>query len=165
WLAVIERLGIDGITDLLNDPDKREAYAEANKKYVESVAKSKELEQEYEKNLAESLALIDKLQKERGLSDETIDAAVELVMRIANEALVGKFTSETIDMALKAVNHDADMANAEMEGETRGKNARIEEKLRKPVQGDGTPHLSGSHNAPTRKNTRASIFDIADEAR
>lgn len=57
WLAVIERLGIDGITDLMNDPSKQEAYAEANKKYVERLAKEKSLEEEYEKNILESAAL------------------------------------------------------------------------------------------------------------
>lgn len=165
WLAVIERIGIDGITDLINDPDKQEEYAEANKKYVERLAKEKVLEEEYENNLAESMKLLEQLQQERGLGDETIDAAMDLIMRIAHEAILGKFTAETIDMALNAINHDADVNNARTEGTVAGRNAKINEQLRKPLIGDGQPNLAGSNNAPTRKNSQRSMFDLADEAR
>lgn len=166
WLSVIERLGIDGVTDLMNDPAKQAEYAEANKKFVERLAKEKTLEEEYEKNFAESMTLLEQMQQERGLGDDTIDAAMDLIMRIANEAIVGKFTSETIGMALNAVNHDADVTNARTEGTVAGRNAKIDEKLRKPKSGDGTPDLSGSNNAPTRKNINGgeSIFDMARSA-
>ena len=166
WLAVIERLGIDGVTDLMNDPGKQAAYAEANKKYVERLAKEKSLEDEYERNFAESMNLLEQIQQERGLGDETIDAAMELVIRIANEAILGKFTAGTIDMALNAVNHDADVQNARTEGTVAGRNAKIDEKLRKPKTGDGTPNLAGSNNAPTRQGKMAmNIFDYADAAK
>lgn len=165
WIAVLERLGVYGVTDLLNDPKKQSEYAEANKKYVERLAKEKTLEDEYEKNFAESMTLLEKMQQERGLGDETIDAAMDLIMRITNEAILGKFTEETIDMALKAVNHDAEVSNARSEGEVAGRNAKIDEKLRKPKTGDGAPNLTGSNNAPTRKSANRSMFDLADEAR
>lgn len=165
WIAVLERLGIDGVTDLLNDPKKQAEYAEANKKYVERLAKEKSLEEEYEKNFAESMDLLEKIQKERQLGDETVDAAMDLVMKIANEAIVGKFTEETVNMALNAVNHDADVQNARTEGTVAGRNAKIDEQLRKPKAGDGQPNLAGSNNAPTRKSSGRSMFDLADEAR
>ena len=165
WLAVIERLGIDGVTDLMNDPSKQAEYAEANKKYVERLAKEKTLEEEYQKNFAESMNLLEQIQQERQLGDETIDAAMDLIMRITNEAIIGKFTTETIDMALNAVNHDADVQNARTEGTVAGRNAKIDEKLRKPTTGDGQPNLAGSNNAPTRKSSNRSMFDLADEAR
>ena len=67
-------------------------------------------------------------------------------------------------MALKALNHDADMASAREEGAVEGRNARIEEKLRKPKTSDGVPMLGGSNNAPARRRSRESIFDLAAEA-
>ena len=161
WLAVIERLGIDGVTDLMNDPSKQAEYAEANKKYVERLAKEKSLEEEYQRNFAESLNLLEQIQQERQLGDETIDAAMDLVMKIANEAILGKFTAETIGMALNAVNHDADVQNARTEGTVAGRNAKIDERLRKPKTGDGMPSLAGSNNAPTRRSGGESIFDTA----
>lgn len=166
WIAVIERLGIDGITDLMNDPSKQEAYAEANKKYVERLAKEKSLEEEYEKNFSESMSLLEQIQQERHLGDETVDAAMDLVMRMANEAILGKFTAETIDMALNAVTHDADVENARSEGMVAGRNAKIDAKLRKQQGGDGTPNLAGSNNAPTRQGKKTlNIFDYADAAK
>ncbi len=165
WIAVLERLGIDGVTDLLNDPEKQAEYAEANKKYVERLAKEKTLEEEYQKNFAESMDLLEKIQTERQLGDETVDAAMDLVMKIANEAVVGKFTEEPINMALNAVTHDADVQNARTEGTVAGRNAKIDEHLRKPKAGDGQPNLAGSNNAPTRKSSGRSMFDLADEAR
>lgn len=166
WLAVIERLGIDGITDLMNDPSKQEAYAEANKKYVERLAKERSLEEEYEKNMKEvTLPMLERMKQERGISDDMIDAAWDYLHHVADAAIRGTFTEEDIDMALKAVNHDADVQNARTEGTVAGRNAKIDEKLRKPTTGDGTPNLAGSNNAPTRKNTQQSMFDLADEAR
>lgn len=165
WIAVVERMGIDGITELLNDPSKREKYAEANKKYLQRVAKEKELEEEYQNNLAESLGLLERIQQERGLGDETMDAAYNLINRISHEAIIGKFTEDTVDMALKAVTHDASMENARSEGIAAGRNEKIEEKLRKPKAGDGTPNLAGSNNAPSRKTSEGSMFDLARDAR
>ena len=86
-------------------------------------------------------------------------------MKIANEAILGKFTEETINMALNAVNHDADVQNARTEGTVAGRNAKIDERLRKPKTGDGQPTLAGSNNAPSRKISGRSMFDLADEAR
>ena len=167
WLAVIERLGIDGITDLMNDPSKQEAYAEANKKYVERVAKSKELEEEYEKNMKEvTLPMLERMKQERGISDDMIDAAWDYLHHVADAAIRGTFTEADIDMALKAVNHDADVENARTEGTVAGRNAKIDEKLRKPQTGDGTPNLAGSNNAPTRQGKRPmNIFDYAEAAK
>jgi tetratricopeptide (TPR) repeat protein len=162
WIAVIERMGIDGVTDLMNDPSKQEAYAEANKAYVERLAKEKDLEAEYQTNFAESMKMLEQMQQERGLSDKTVDAAMDLVMKMANEAIVGKFTTETIDMALKAVNHDTDMEEARAEGQVAGKNAKIDEQLRKQKGGDGLPAMGGTNNAPAHKKSRGSLVDYAE---
>ncbi len=165
WINVIKRLGIDGITDLLNDPSKQDVYAEANKQYVETLAREKELEEEYKTNLQSSLELLEKIQQERGLTDDQIDAAYDLINQIANDAVLGKLSEQTVDMALKAINHDSDVQNATSEGLIAGKNTKIEEKLRKPNKGDGTPNLQGSNNAPSKQQKRRkSIFDWAQEA-
>lgn len=160
WLAVIERLGIDGITDLMNDPSKQEEYAEANRKYVERIAKDKELEAEYQANLSESLNTLQQIQQERGLGDETIDAAVSLIMGIVNDAIIGKFSPETIDMALNAVNRDADLENARTEGMVAGRNAKIEEKLRKRSAGDGIPAIGGGNSGVPKPEKKGFLDDL-----
>lgn len=166
WCGLIERIGIDGMTDLMNDPEKREEFAESQKKFMERVAREKELEEEYNANLTQSLDTFARLQQERGLTDDDIDQAVDMLKQICNEVLLGKFTEGSIDLALKALNHDADIEAAAQEGEVRGRNTKIEEHLRKPKAGDGIPNLGGSNaTRSTEAPQRQSIFDMARGAR
>lgn len=165
WIAVVKRLGVDGITDLMNDPSKQEAYAEANREYVERLAKEKGLEEEYQNNFDASMQMLEQMQQERGLSDETIDAAMDLVLTMANEAVVGKFSRETVEMALKAVTHDAEVENARSEGEVAGRNAKIDETLRKHQDGDGMPAGNGGTGVPPKKKGRKTFFDLVDAAK
>lgn len=165
WASLINRIGIDGVKEMLEDPAKMEEFSKSNKEYVERMAKQKGLEEEWEKNMKNTLSMLEQKQKEHGLTDEQIDAAADWIKGITNDAVIGIIKPETIDMALKAINHDADIAAASEEGEIRGKNAKAEAKLRKPMRGDGTPTLAGANNAPAPSRHKDSIFDIADGAR
>ncbi len=164
WVAMVEQLGMDGITDIFENPKYKEELAKAQEEHVKRLTKANDLEKEYNTNLSASLEMLQAAQEELGLSDEQVDQAVDLLMAIANDAIVGKFSRESFDMALKALNHDTDMAAAREEGAVEGRNAKIEEKLRKPKSSDGVPMLGGSNNAPARKQSRGSIFDLASEA-
>ena len=72
-LGLVKNFGIE-IKDVLDDPEMQDKIAEANKEYVERVAKSKQLDEEYEKNMEVSLETLRQFQEERGMSDEQIDA-------------------------------------------------------------------------------------------
>lgn len=142
----------DDILEAVNDPDKQEEIKEANREFAERVAKEKDYEQQYEHNLQESLATLSDLQQSKGYSDEQIDSAMELIMQIAKDAMLGRFTPETLDMAFKALNYDGDVANAGFEGEVRGRNAKVDTQLKLRGRGDGTPQLDGSNNRPAPRN-------------
>ncbi|MDE6345376.1 MAG: hypothetical protein K2L55_01735 [Muribaculaceae bacterium] len=165
WTSLINRIGIDGVKEMLDDPAKMEEFAKSNKEYVERMAKQKGLEDEWEKNMKVTLSMLEQKQQELGLSDEQIDAAADWIKEVTNDAVIGIIRPETIDMALKAINHDADIAAASEEAEIRGKNAKAEAQLRKSKRGDGTPTLAGANNAPAPVRQKDSIFDIADGAR
>lgn len=165
WVAMIRRIGVDGMTDILNDPAKQDEFQQANKEYLESVARSRELEAEYEKNMAESNSVVDQIQTEKGVDDDTMDKALEWLGQVFNDLLVGKFTRENVEMALKAINHDADMEAAAQEGEVRGRNSKIDARLRRPAKTDGMPMLGGSNNSPKMDNSQKSVFDWANEAK
>ena len=153
------------IKDAIDDPERLEAIAEANKEYVERVAESKKLEEEYQANLADSLSKLDDIQARTGLSDEDIDNAMQFLVNICKDGLMGIFTEESITMALNAINHDADVAEAGHEGEVRGRNTKIEEKLRSRTKGDGMANLNGKNGvAPEQRNRAKSVFDWANEA-
>ena len=165
WTSLINRIGIDGVKEMLDDPAKMDEFAASNKEYVDRMAKQKGLEEEWHKNMQGTLAMLEQKQQSDGLTDEKIDAISDKVTEITNDCVIGIIKPETVDMILKALNHDADVTAASEEGEVRGKNAKVEAKLRKPNRGDGTPTLAGANNAPAPQRNKGSIFDIADEAR
>lgn len=147
-IQLIRQFGTD-IKDAIDDPEKLEAIAEANKEYVDRVSKEKELEEVYEENLRLSLSALETLQSEKGMSDDEIDEGMALLTSIASDFIIGKITPETMNMVFAAINHDADVEQAAIEGEARGKNTKIEEKLRKAKPKVAMPvTLNGKNNAP-----------------
>lgn len=163
-LGLVRNFGME-IKDVLDDPEMQDKIAEANKDYLERVANSKKLDEEYEKNMDTTLETLRQFRAERGMSDEQIDKLVELLLGIVRDGVMGKFSTETLDMASKALNYDADVAAAGEEGEIAGRNAKVVEKLRKSKKGDGTAPIGGKNGqgaAPTRKEQ--SMFDLASEA-
>lgn len=147
WTSLINMIGADGVRELMDDPAKQEEFAKANKEYVERLSEETSLKEEYRKNIAESMQMLDELSQERGLSDETVDAAMDLLAGIVDDAIRGRFRRENVEMALNALQRDADLENARAEGEIAGRNAKIEEQRRRSRQGDGMPGMGGASTA------------------
>ena len=134
----------------LDDPEKQEALAKARAEYLDRVANEKKLQEEAEKNLDESFDTMDKVQEEMGLTEEEMNGVVEKIIEISNEAIVNKFSAETLKTMIRALHYDKDVASANHEGEVRGRNQRITEKLKKKQEGDGTPNLGGRNGGRER---------------
>lgn len=155
-LGIIRRYGVE-IKDAIDDPALQEEIAEANKDHVERLAKEKEYEEMYKTNLEQTLADLDAIQKEMGLTDEQAEGAFMFLSAIVSDGVMGKFTPESFKMALKAMNHDADVAQAAHEGEVKGRNTKIDEKLRVKAKGDGTASLDGKNGGIGAKRTMPSL--------
>ncbi len=153
----------DDILEACNDPEKQEAIREANKEFAEKVAKEKEYEELYDRNIEESLSGLEQMATEEGLSEEEIDKAMEYLVSICRDMMLGKFTRETVRMMLNAINHDTDVANAQEVGEVAGRNAKIVEKMRNSKKGDGINNLNGRNGTPSPSKQK-SIFELAREA-
>ncbi len=163
-LGLVRNFGIE-IKDVLDDPEMQDKIAEANREFVERAAKSKKLDEEYEQNMEKTLDTLRAFQSEHGLSDKQIDDVVEFLLGVVQDGVMGKFETATLEMAMKALNYDADVAMAGEEGEIAGRNARITEKLRKSRQGDGTAPLGGKNGSGAAAPDKGrSIFDLAAEA-
>lgn len=164
WASYIRLFGPE-LKDGLDDPETIEQIAEAEREYVERVAKSQELDREYEQNIERTIETLRSFQSEQGLSDEEVDAVMASLLGIVRDGVMGKFESATLLMMVKAINHDKDVAMASEEGEVAGRNAKISERLRKGAQGDGIAVMSGQpgHNGGNRQGGK-SIFDLAAEA-
>lgn len=145
-VGLIRRFG-DDFKAALEDPDKQEALAAANKEYAERIAKESEYEEMYRKNMDQTYATIEQVQQEDGLSDDEIDEAMTFLIGIMKDGIIGQFSADSIRMAVKAIQHDKDVAMANEEGEIRGRNTKIEERLRRRGRGDGTANLAGRNGA------------------
>lgn len=161
--ALISIYGKEDILAAIDDPEKLEAIEAANKEFAEKVAKNDEYEAQYERNLPESLSAIEKWAQGKGYGDEIIDKAVTSLSKLCGDFIVGKITPESIEMIIKAENYDVDVEQAHMEGEVAGRNAKIEEKLRKNNKGDGTVALDGKNgktsNTPKKDLGALDRFD------
>lgn len=163
-VALVEMFGDDFVEEL-KDPDKQQELAQASKDFAERVAKENEYDEEYTKNIDASREMIEQLQQEEGLSDEDIDRAMEYLVGIMKDGILGKFSKESVLMALNALDHDSDVAAAEEEGRVAGRNTKIQEKLRQRDKGDGTANLAGKNGTGSkRQSNRPSIFALAEEA-
>ncbi len=176
--SLIRIYGKEDILAAIEDPERLDAIEQANKEFADKVAQNDEYEAQYEKNLPESLKAIDEWASKEGVSDDVIDKAVTALSKLCGDFILGKITPESIKMILKAQNYDADVEQAQIEGEVAGRNAKIEEKLRKGKKGDGTVILDGKNgkaisNAPKKdlgaldrySSDRQSIFERGGEKR
>ena len=152
-VSLIRNFG-DDFKAVLDDEDMQEKIAQANKDYLERVAKEKELDEEYSKNIEETNKCLDALIADGTMQESDADDVVAFLFKIVHDGIVGKFAPETLLMALKAIKHDADVADAEAYGETRGRNAKIEERLRKSKKGDGMAQLDGGGAKGSSGETR-----------
>lgn len=162
YVGLVKNFGIE-IQDVLDDPEMQEKIAEANREYVERVAKSKELDEEYERNMAVTLETLRRYQQEHGMTDEQIDAVIDALLRIVRDGVMGKFDVDTLDMMVKAIDHDADVDIAAEEGRIAGRNDKIVESLRKSNMGDGVSPLGGKNGYPSQRR-ESNMFDLANEA-
>ena len=103
-VGLVRKFG-DDFKAALDDPEKQEALAAANKEYAERIAKEGEYEEQYQNNITETYNTIEQVQKEDGLSDDDIDQAMEFLIGIMKDGLLGKFSSDSIRMAVKAIRH------------------------------------------------------------
>ena len=158
-VQLVKTFGTMGLKNMLEDENMLEEVAKANTEYLQKVAKAQKLEEQFEKNIEQSLKDVETLNE----SEEDIDNAVNWITRLVTEAQMGIYKPENIQMAIKAINYDRNLEEVAYEAEVRGRNAKIEEKMRQ--LGDGTPQL-GSRNIKVKTTPKqGSIFDIAQEAK
>lgn len=163
FVSLVRNFGMD-IENVLNDPEMQDELADANKEYLERLAKSKELDNQYDENWPQTLELLRTWRDERGMSDEQVDALTAKIIDVASDAIVGKITPEALEIFAKAMNYEADLANAGEEGRIAGRNDRITEQLRKVQKGDGTMPLNGKPGGTGRQRREKNLFDLAGEA-
>ena len=149
------------IRQALDDPEMQEKLAEANREYLERVAREHQLTDEFEANIAQSVEMIDRVAARDGVSDELIGNAWEWLRQVTDQGIRGIVTEEALLMALHAICHERDVAAAAREGEVRGRNTAIDEHLRRRSEAnDGTVARSGT--ARTRAGRKLPPLGVLD---
>lgn len=162
WL--VRQYGPD-IAERAEDPEFQKQLEDARKDYLEQLKESEKLNKEYDDNIEATGANIDAFAAEVG--DEAKDAVMNALSGIVHDYICGKVTPETLKMVANGLNYETDIANASKDGEIRGRNSKIDEKLRKGAKGDGTVPLGGTDATAggTKRKRSNPIFDIAEQAK
>ena len=146
--ALVEEYGEELVKGWIEE-GKKEEIAKANQRYLDRIANNKKLDDLILQNENESQAIVD--QKKAEVGEETVTKAMDFIKDIYINCLTGKVTPEMLDMAIQSVNHDQDVAQAQAEGEVKGRNEQIGQKVRKAKQGDGVPNINGGSAAQMPK--------------
>ena len=157
---LIENYGDDFMEALESrDAEMIKKITEAENKYRTKMTTNAELAKEAEANLVVSLDALDEAAKEAGISDEDKDKAFEAYANMIDDAIRNKVSKETWTMFIKGLNHDKDVAEAADEGEIRGRNTKIVEKLRKPSE---VPPMMTGQGAAAPKRMFGGVLDRLD---
>lgn len=150
---LIEDFG-DEFLDALASEEGKQKFLDSHTKWLDRVRRNKAADEEAEANFKKSVETLRAFQREHNLTDEQTIAVFNKIYQIGVDMVRGIYATESFDLALKAINHDSDVATAKAEGELAGKNAKIREKIRSgaEMQRNLPPSLGGQGSAvPERK--------------
>lgn len=118
--------------DAINDPDNeefRDKLAKKQQEELKRIAENEQLEKESSDNLEASLDALTEAGQELGLSDDQLADVFQQFMQFTEDLIRDKVSKDWWKIIAKGLSHDADVEQASVEGEVKGKNAKIKEKL------------------------------------
>lgn len=155
-MALVKLFGED-IRTILDDPE-----SDASKELARRTAEGQANNAAAEENIKTTKATLAQWKQDNGLSDDEANEVLDFLEGVLQDSLRGIVSRESLDMGLKAIRHDEDVADAADAAEVRGKNARVKEELRKRKETDGISALDGTPNTPKPKRQK-SILELARE--
>lgn len=146
--ALVETFGDDlGMSD-----EGRERFRGQLESWRERKSANDALNKEAEDNWNKSLSDLESWGNGKGLSLEQKRDVMLRLLSIAFNGMVNKYSVEDFDLALKAINHDSDVAVARQEGEVSGRNSRIAAARReRSVAGNLPPAIPGGQGGRERE--------------
>ena len=144
-IALVKLFGED-IRTILDDPE-----SEASKELARRTAEGQAYNAEADENIEKTKGIIAQWKQDNGLSDDEANEVLDFLEGVLQDSLRGIVSRESLDMGLKAIRHDEDVAEAASDAEVKGRNAKITEKLRLRSAGDGTVALAGKNGRSAQK--------------
>ena len=136
WAVQSGQLDLDA---LQSDSEYKNSLADARAKYLDKLAKSKEIEEAQKANMPASAAAVKAKAEELGLDDAKREEIVGKMFTLMDEMIRGKIPVDLFEMIAKGATFDAAVADARAEGKAEGLNQRVDDKLRKMENNPGTP--------------------------
>lgn len=156
--ALIETFGEDlGIAE-----EKAAEFKDQLNGWRERKAANDALEAEAEANWEKSLADLIEWGDAKGLSQEQERDIMLRLLGITFSGMVNKYGIEDFEMALNAMNHDADVAAARAEGEVAGRNEKIAAARKGAAVASVLPPAGGGQGARTAERKPKGEGDIWD---
>lgn len=164
---ILDNFGPD-ILEYINDPDNeeiRERIAEKQQQWLDRQASAKDLEKQANENLDKALDAFDAVAEEVGADENTKEEAFRRFVEFQQRSIVNDIDEDMWRLFFNGVTYESDVEQAGIEGETRGRNSKIRERLRS--SGESSPMGMGGAAAQEveRGNRSQSIFDLASQAK
>ena len=128
WLE--ENTGVN-LAEAMKNEDYAKKIASAHQKYLEKKAKEEELETQFAENAPASLDAIDQKAQEMGLDDAAKDEVIKQMYDLVDNMMIGIIPVDVFELLAKGNSHDTDVESAKEEGEARGRQTKITDKVRK----------------------------------
>lgn len=126
----IEHFGREAL-EASDDPEKMKAVLEADKSYREREGKGRKILEEQQANLENSAPVIEQFRKDKRLSEEETNRLLNEICNDASAIFMGIYSPEVLEAKWKSLHFDESVDQAGMEGEVRGRNAKIGELKKK----------------------------------
>jgi len=143
-MALVRLFGED-IRTILDDPD-----SEASQELARLSAEGQASQAASDENIENTKAVLAKWKKANGVSDDEANEVIDRMQTVLDNAQNGIVDEETFDLFRKGLRHDEDVEVAAQDAEVKGRNAKIDERLRKRNAGDGTAALDGKNGRGSR---------------
>lgn len=145
WM--VQQKGLD-LQSAMEDPDYAEKLAAAHNDYMAKQAKGKELKDQMETNLPNSLEAVQTALEDAGLGDRFEDVVGQL-FQFADDITHGNLDPNLAVTLAKGGNYDEDVESAREEGQAEGLNTKVDDKLR--TLNNSQERVSGVQTPPKEK--------------
>lgn len=154
--SLARHFGKDFLSVEEGTPEYEEMMKEEEERMKE-VVDSKKRKIEYDDNLEKSMPIIETFCKDKGYdSGEWLD---EIWGKLLAPVFSGQYSPELCSMFDKALNYDNDIKDAQIAGEVKGRNMKIDKM--KSDNGDGLPKNIQSQAVEEKKKKGSSVLDLA----
>lgn len=159
--AIARNVDIEGLTAMEGDPDY-DGWSKAKQERMDRMKADQEYTNKLNTNREASMKEIEAFAQDENIPMEEAAKVLEEANSMLTDIYQGNITRKYLKILRDGIMAQADIEAARTEGEIAGKNAQIEEKIKKTKtgMGDGMPDLVGAATEPAAASQKqSSPFD------